>query len=183
VPRTARFPSSVRLLCVTGCMLVSGSAICGDGEPRAAPPASASASAVTPDQRALADAALTESGCAVISAGNGALTAARMPSLHVLEATAITGAFSLPADAPPSVQGIMCARSSIVPAPNDYKVVMAGFAFYISVGADADRRLYVLERPGGQFRLRATQGTLTPEEQAAVRKRLDDFQEVTRRQP
>jgi hypothetical protein len=114
----------------------------------------------------------------ITAESDGGVTAVRLPSLHVLEATAAPGPFHLPGDSPPSVRGVMCDRSSVVPGPNDYEVVAAGFALYISVGALDDRRLFVLESADGHFRLRASKGTLNAEEDAAVRLRLDEYEHV-----
>jgi hypothetical protein len=66
----------------------------------------------------------------------------------------------------------MCGRSSIVPAANDYKVLVAGFPFDIV----NDSRIAALELSNGQVRLRMVQGTLTPEELKPVQNRLDEFQ-------
>ena len=140
--------------------------------PSAAPAPVTAASAAVPGT-------LSESACAVITAGSdGGFTAARLPSLHVLEATAAPGPFHLPDDAPPSVRGVLCDRSSVVPGPNDYEVVAAGFALYISVGALDNRRIFVLESADGHFRLRASKGTLSAEEDAAVQVRLDEYEHV-----
>ncbi|HEY2445700.1 MAG TPA: hypothetical protein VGI20_08190 [Rhizomicrobium sp.] len=74
----------------------------------------------------------------------------------------------------------MCARLSIVPEPNDYKIVTAGYPFYISDrGAEHPKRLGVLELTRGQFEFHIKVGNaLTPDLQARVDARLALFQKA-----
>ena len=72
---------------------------------------------------------LKEMGCGRSLEKAGALPRLMMDnSLHVLDQTR-TGAKFDPGAAPPGyrIASIFCARSEVVPAPNDYKVVAAGY--------------------------------------------------------
>jgi hypothetical protein len=77
-----------------------------------------------------------------------------------------------------TARSVVCARLDIVPAPNDYKIVVAGYPLYIAdTGVGHPQRLGVLELSGGQFRFRITDGpALTEDLIARVTKRLDGFQ-------
>ena len=99
------------------------------------------------------------------------------PALHVLEQTKAAAKFD--PGAPPSgyaVKSIFCARSDIVPAPSDYKVVQAGYPLMIFA---RDRRLNrtriaVLEMNNGQLRLRSVgEAGFTPEMTGRIQKFLD----------
>jgi len=121
----------------------------------------------------LAEDGISESACAVIAPdASGKMQSTKLDSLRVLEATAGQLSFSLPVDAPQSVKAVMCGRSTLVPAAHDYKVLLAGFPFNIV----NESRIAALELSGGQVRLRMVQGTLTPDEQIAVQKRIDELQ-------
>jgi len=88
-------------------------------------------------------------------------------NLHVLEQTS-GGAFDAgPVPPGASIKSIFCARSDIVPAPSDYKVVQAGYPLMLftrdKVGLGRTR-IAVLEMSGGQLRLRSVgQIGFTPE--------------------
>jgi len=79
------------------------------------------------------------------------------PSLHVLEQT--RGAAKFDPGAPPpgyTVKSIFCARSDVVPAPSDYKVVAAGYPLTLFARDSAGHtRIAVLETDGGQLRVRS----------------------------
>ncbi|HEX4027078.1 MAG TPA: hypothetical protein VHX18_05615 [Rhizomicrobium sp.] len=77
--------------------------------------------------------------------------------LHVLDRTSANAKFD-PGPVPPgaSIKSIFCARSDIVPAPSDYKVVEAGYPLTIFArDASGKTRIAVLELDGGQLRLRS----------------------------
>src|ERR1700761_9608353 len=77
--------------------------------------------------------------------------------LHVLDQTSAGAKFD-PGPAPPgaTIKSIFCARSDIVPAPSDYKVVQAGYPLTIFARDTGGRtRIAVLELDGGQLRLRS----------------------------
>lgn len=90
------------------------------------------------------------------------------PSLHVLEQTR-AGKFD--PGAPPAgyaIKSIFCARSDIVPAPTDYKVVQSGYPLMIFTRDKDDKanrtRIAVLEMSGGQLRVRSVgQAGFTPD--------------------
>lgn len=73
---------------------------------------------------------------------------------------------------------VVCVRLDIVPALNDYKIVVAGYPLYIAdSGVGRPPRMGVLEISGRQFRFRITDGpALTDDLVARVGKRLDGFQ-------
>jgi len=78
-------------------------------------------------------------------------------SLHVLDQTGATAKFDAGAAAPGvTIKSIFCARSDIVPAPSDYKVVQAGYPLTIFArDPGVKTRIAVLELDGGQLRLRS----------------------------
>lgn len=77
-----------------------------------------------------------------------------------------------------TAESVICGRLEIVPAPNDYKVVVAGYPLHIlDIGAGHPQRMGVLEMDAGRFRFRMTDGpALTDDLIARVGKRLDGFQ-------
>ena len=78
------------------------------------------------------------------------------PALHVLDQTGANPIFD-PGPAPPGtvIKSIFCARSDVVPAPSDYKVVQAGYPLTIYArDAGGKTRIAVLELEDGQLRLR-----------------------------
>jgi hypothetical protein len=88
------------------------------------------------------------------------------PELHVLDQTSANPTFD-PGPAPPgtAIKSIFCARSDIVPAPSDYKVVQAGYPLTIFArDASGKTRIAMLELDGGQLRLRSVgEAGFTPE--------------------
>ncbi|HWU55252.1 MAG TPA: hypothetical protein VN175_07095 [Rhizomicrobium sp.] len=100
---------------------------------------------------------LKEMGCGRSLEKDGAAPQLVMDqSLHVLDQTR-AGKFD-PGAPPPgyTVKSIFCARSDVVPAPSDYKVVQAGYPLTIFARAkDKTTRIAVLEMSGGQLRVRS----------------------------
>lgn len=96
--------------------------------------------------------------------------------LHVLDQTSADAKFDPgPAPAGVTVKSIFCARSDIVPAPSDYRVVQAGYPLTIFARDPSGRtRIAVLELDGGQLRLRSV-GELgfTPEMVSRIQAFLD----------
>jgi len=82
----------------------------------------------------------------------------------------------LPAD--DKASAITCVREDILPAPNDYKVLLAGLPLYIAdKGSGHPERMGALEVSGGQLRFRTIQGpTLGPDLAERVGKRIDALQ-------
>ena len=78
-------------------------------------------------------------------------------SLHVLDQTAANAKFDAgPVPPGATIKSIFCARSDVVPAPSDYKVVEAGYPLTIFArDASGRTRIAVLELDGGQLRLRS----------------------------
>jgi len=77
-----------------------------------------------------------------------------------------------------AILSIMCGRVDIVPAPNDYKVLRAGYPLYISdIGVGHPKNVSALELSDGRFRFRNVDGKLpAPDVLARVQKRLDQLQ-------
>jgi hypothetical protein len=101
---------------------------------------------------------LKEMGCGRSLEKAGALPQLAMDnSLHVLDQTR-TGAKFDPGAAPAGyhIGSIFCARSDVVPAPDDYKVVAAGYPLMLFARDSSGRtRIAVLETDGGSLRLRS----------------------------
>jgi hypothetical protein len=112
--------------------------------------------------------------CGVIASVNGKETSVVLPSLHVLESTSRPGPFVLPADAPQHVSAIQCGRRSIIPAENDYKVLKAGFPFFIVA---PDGRVVVLELSDGRLQASTQDGEFTPVEIGEIQAYLNKAQE------
>ncbi len=98
------------------------------------------------------------------------------PQLHVLDQTSANATFD-PGPAPPgtAIKSIFCARSDIVPAPSDYKVVQAGYPLTIFArDAGGKTRVAVLELDGGQLRLRSVgEAGFTPDMVRRIQAFLD----------
>lgn len=108
--------------------------------------------------------------CGVIAKINGKETSIVLPSLHVIESTAKAGPFVLPADAPPDVSAVECGRRSPIPAENDYKVLQAGFPFYIVA---PDGRVSVLELSNGRLQASTRDGEFTSAEISQIQAYLN----------
>ena len=113
---------------------------------------------------------LKEIACGKSMAKDGAAPQLVMDdTLHVMEQTRTSARFD-PGTPPPgyTIKSIFCARSDIVPAPSDYKVVAAGYPLMIFARDKEDRagrtRIAVLEMSGGQLRVRSVgQDSFTPD--------------------
>jgi hypothetical protein len=93
----------------------------------------------------------------LLEAPDGIATMAVDDQLHVLDQTNTSPTFDPgPAPAGMTIKSIFCARSDVVPAQSDYKVVQAGFPFTIYArDPDGKTRIAVLELNEGQLRLRS----------------------------
>jgi hypothetical protein len=118
-----------------------------------------------------------ESSCLVLAKGaDGTVRAEPLGSLHVLASTSRAGKFELPPDAPASPTGILCGRSSLIPGPNDYKVLLAGLSLGISRNDEPNGRVGVLEMVSGKLQFRMIDGILTEEEMKVLQRRLEALQ-------
>jgi hypothetical protein len=71
---------------------------------------------------------------------------------------------------------IDCLRRDIVPAPNDYKVMAAGFAFSIKASGAEPERVVIFEHANGHVNVTVDQGPpLSAELAARMKARLDEF--------
>jgi hypothetical protein len=97
-------------------------------------------------------------------------------NLHVLSQTQGAAKFDPgPAPAGSQIRSIFCARSDVVPAPGDYKVVAAGYPLMLfSRDPAGATRIAVLETDGGSLRLRSVgQAGFTPDMVQRIRVVLD----------
>ena len=118
---------------------------------------------------------LKEIGCGRSLEKDGAPSQLVMDqSLHVMDQTR-AGKFD-PGAPPPgyTVKSIFCARSDIVPAPSDYKVVQAGYPLMIFAREGNRTRIAVLEMNAGQLRVRSVgEAGFTPEMVSRIQTFLD----------
>jgi hypothetical protein len=112
--------------------------------------------------------------CGVMHKVDGNETLEALPSLHVIEVTA-SGAFVLPKDAPLHVSAISCGRTSFVPEKNDFKVLLAGFPFFIVA---PDDRVATLELSNGRLQYRAIEGEFSSDEILRIEEYLTTNQEA-----
>jgi len=113
---------------------------------------------------------LKEIACGKSLAKDGAAPQLVMDdALHVMEQTRANARFD-PGAPPPgaTIKSIFCARSDIVPAPSDYKVVAAGYPFMIFARDKEARsgrtRIAILELKDGQLTMRSVgQSGFTPD--------------------
>lgn len=89
------------------------------------------------------------------------------------------GSQTLSLQAPPdrTIASVFCSRRSIVPAPNDYKVLRMGYNLMIGdSGQTHGDSIGSLEVTGGRVHFRMIQGDLTADEKARVDKRIQELQ-------
>lgn len=95
----------------------------------------------------------------------------------VVDATEGDKKFAPKAPSGNEVSAVTCQREDIVPAPNDYKVLLAGYVLYISdIGRGHPKRMITLEVRGGQLDIEFKDGALTPDVTARMQKRIDALQ-------
>ena len=110
--------------------------------------------------------------CGVVySPALGSVSSKVVASMHVAD-LADGEEFVMPKDAPDGVLAVQCARDSVLPQRNDYKVLIAGFPFTILT----KDRASVLEMKFGSLGLRTLKGEFTKEEQPLVQAYLDEAQ-------
>ncbi len=100
-----------------------------------------------------------------------------VPDLSVLAGTQAEGPFSLDVPEGYNVQAILCQRSSLVPAANDYEAPMAGYPLYVDTYNDEGEKTGVaaLEYSEGAFAHRVLVGELEEGQQGWVDYRLGQF--------
>ncbi len=126
--------------------------------------------------------AVQEGRCfALIKKEAGTIERQELESFSVLAQTNTAEEFTLPTEVTEKPGGILCVRSSVVPAANDYKVVVAGIPFNISTDEPEEaRRVIVVEMSEGQFRARLLRGELSDSERQGIDQRLNEYQAATR---
>jgi len=79
-------------------------------------------------------------------------------------------------------ESIMCARENILPSPNDYKVLDAGYALMIvDKGAGHTERFVALEIIDGRIQVRFIEGPPIGDLEAPMQARLDELQNAVQR--
>ena len=72
---------------------------------------------------------------------------------------------------------IMCTRDSLIPLPNDYKLLLAGFPLAIGDnGTGHPKGLGVLDVADGKLRFQMIDGKMTADQQKSVQARLEQLQ-------
>jgi uncharacterized membrane protein len=120
-------------------------------------------------------AAMRAEQCYTIATSGEEVETVPLPGPQVIERTSGGGAFAIDR---PDVEGIMCLRPTIVPSPNDWKVVDAGYPLSIvEISAPADdRRVGVVEVADERFRFRIVgENQLTEDEEELVVQQLNFF--------
>jgi hypothetical protein len=103
---------------------------------------------------------------------NGVIGLMPTPDLHVIEYNDKIQLVDFKYDGSGKVTGVNCERSSAIPAPYDYQVLLAGYPFFIRAG----ERAAVLERVSGKYRLQLIQGAnFNSEELKLVNERLSAY--------
>jgi len=124
--------------------------------------------------------AIAESECYAMVQNGSEVVSTRISGLHVIESTARDGPFA--AELPAGTSAILCPRSTIIPAPNDWKVLFAGYPLMIAetAGPPENRRIGALEVSQGQVRFRLISGSFAEGEEEMLRARLNQLQQSAR---
>jgi hypothetical protein len=94
------------------------------------------------------------------------------------------GAFSIKRAAEGRPVSVVCGRESLVPAPNDYKVLLAGYTLMIDdTGTGHPKSLGELEVVGGQLRFRMIDGAMSDAMKARIGARVDELQVAFNKKP
>jgi hypothetical protein len=118
---------------------------------------------------------VTEIKCEVLATGTDGKIHTILEGTKVLEPTRSTAAFSIAIPDGYRDASILCGRTDLVPAENDWKVLRAGFP--LTIEDTLTSQMGTLELSGGQFRFRMLTGDkMTPDQMEHVGARLDQFQ-------
>jgi hypothetical protein len=125
---------------------------------------------------ALSLAAPDETVCALaLTDETGQTGFTNVKGLSVVSLTAKPGPFHIQAEGE-EITAVQCARSDLVPAEHDDKVVLAGYPLFIStVRKDESEATVVLETANGSFQVREVKGKLTQDEITRIGAQLDVF--------
>lgn len=106
-------------------------------------------------------------------------------SVDVINATEKDASFKLTTSAGYQAVSVTCGRRDFVPAPNDYKVVLAGYPLIImDTGTGHPERIASLEIVSGRFQFRQFEGDPpTDELKSRIGARLDAFQNIVQAKP
>lgn len=113
-----------------------------------------------------------ETGCGVFIEREGQIEFVETPNLKVAEYSESVVFSGFHSDDGGKISMIMCSRDSLIPMPFDYQILNAGIVLAIKDG----ERLVVLERSGGNYRVRPLDGAvLRDDEISAIAERLKGF--------
>jgi hypothetical protein len=106
-------------------------------------------------------------------------------SVDVINATEKDSPFKLTPSAGYQAASVTCGRRDFVPAPNDYKVVLAGYPLIIiDTGVGHPKRTASLEIVGGRFQFRQFDGERPSDDlKSRIGARLDSFQNIVQAKP
>lgn len=98
-------------------------------------------------------------------------------TIQVSPETAKPVPFILPTFLPPATRTIMCVRSDIIPAPNDYKILLANLVLTIAIDTSSDKRAGMLRIRDGRIAFDMAQGSLSDDEKRRLRDRLIEWED------
>jgi hypothetical protein len=120
---------------------------------------------------------LTESRCIVLAEKSDGTVDTLPGEIAVLEPMRTSPAFSLTLPPGYAHASVMCGRSDIEPAEDDWKVLEAGYPLDISVSEDGKPdRILALESIEGRLQVRFVKGTMTDAEAQRLQARINQLQ-------
>jgi hypothetical protein len=122
-------------------------------------------------------AAPDETLCALaLTDATGQTAFTNVKGLSIINLTAKPGPFQITQAEGEEITAVQCARSDLVPADHDDKVVLAGYPLFISMERkDGEQVTVVLETANGLFQVREVNGKLTQDEITRIGAQLDVF--------
>ena len=84
-------------------------------------------------------------------------------------------AFIMPVPTGVKMEAVKCARDSLIPGENDYKVARAGYPFFYFVEMEDGQRAAALEFVGGKYRMNLLEGDFTEQELIDAKARILSF--------
>jgi len=122
----------------------------------------------------LAQDTLDETSCHIVT--NDGENPMPLFGVSVLAQAAEPGMFGLNLPDDMGVDGLLCFRSSAVPGPDDWEVVMAGFPLYITQRRSGQRdTTTLLEITDSQFQIRIIDGSLSASDRNLAAQRLESY--------
>lgn len=103
---------------------------------------------------------------------------AAIENFDVARETARSGLVDMPS-APSGASAVSCYRTSPVPEPHDYEVLLRGYPLFLWVDDDnGENTVLALGVEDGQFKVGVTQGSITDEQRQQIVSRLEGFYEA-----